>query len=87
MKLKYEFAISTVAGETVAVSVGAGKRNMVIKLNETAELLFGLLAEGAEVSSLSDALMEKYDELDQETARAEAEEFVELLRSNQLLDE
>ena len=43
MKIKYEFAITKVAGETVALSVAAGKRNIVISLNSTAEIIFNLL--------------------------------------------
>jgi len=87
MKLKYEFALSEVAGEIVAVSVGAGDRNMVISLNPTAKFIWELLAEDTDIQSIANALLEKYDGLDEETARAEAEEFVELLRSNQLLDD
>lgn len=87
MKLKYEFALSEVAGETVAVSVGAGDRNMVISLNGTAEFLWKLLAEGTDLDAMAAALVEHYEGLDLETARAESEEYVQLLRDNGLLDE
>lgn len=87
MKIKYEFALSEVAGENVAVSVGAEDRNMVISLNSTARFLWELLAVGTDIDAMAAALVEQYDGLDLETARAEAEEFVELLRSNQLLEE
>lgn len=87
MKIKYEFVLSEVAGENVAVSVGSGDRNMVISLNSTARFMWELLAVGTDIDAMAAALMGKYDGLDSETARAEAEEFVELLRSNQLLDE
>jgi hypothetical protein len=87
MKLKYEFAISEVAGETVAVSVGTNGRNMVVGLNGSAELLFRLLMEGAESDTLIAALVDKYEGLDEATARADAEEFLEVLRDKGLLEE
>lgn len=87
MKIKYEFALSEVAGEIVAVSVGAEDRNMVLRLNSTARFMWELLTVDTDIDSIATSLMDKYDGLDQETAIAEAEEFVELLRSNQLLDE
>ena len=45
MKLKYEFVINNVAGETVAVSVGNndGRFNGYIKLNETGAFIFKML--------------------------------------------
>lgn len=87
MKIKYEFALSEVAGENVAVSVGAEDRNIVISLNSTARFMWELLAEDTDIDTMAAALVDKYDGLDLETARAEAEEFVEMLRGSQLLDE
>lgn len=87
MKIKYEFAISEVAGETVAVSVGAGARNLVVSLNGSAELLWRLLAEGTDMDALTAALLERYEGLDEATARADAEEFVSALRLRELLEE
>ena len=87
MKLKYEFALSEVAGEIVAVSVGAEDRNMVISLNATARFMWELLASHTDVDPMAAALMDKYAGLDMETSRAEVEEFVQLLREQELLDE
>ena len=87
MKIKYEFALSEVAGEIVAVSVGAGDRNMVISLNSTARFMWELLADGTDIDAMAAALMDNYDGLDEDTARVEAEEFVQLLRDQGLLDE
>ena len=42
---------------------------------------------GVAVDTMVEALVEKYDGLDAETARAEAEEFVEQLRKAKLIDE
>jgi hypothetical protein len=87
MKIKYEFAISEVAGEKVAVSVGVMDRNMVITLNHTAELFFSALAQDISFEALVATLMEAYEDLDESTARADTEEFLQLLRDNDLLDE
>ena len=85
MKIKYEFALSEVAGEIVAVSVGAGDRNMMLSLNSTARFMWELLANGTDIDTMAAALVEQYDGLDMETARAEAEEFAQQLRSQDLL--
>ena len=87
MKIKYEFAISEGAGETVAVSVGAEGRNMVIGLNNTALVLWKLLTEGADIDAMIAAMLENFEGIDEENARADAEEFVRLLRDNDLLAE
>lgn len=87
MRLKYEFAISEVAEETVAVSIGTGERNVVISLNSTAHFMWELLAKGTDIDTIVAALMDNYGGLDEMTARADAEEFVEQLRSAGLIDE
>ena len=87
MKIKYEFAISEVAGETVAVSVAAGERNMVVSLNNTAKLLFELLMEGTDMDAMAAAMMDKYEGLDETTAREDIEEFLQILRDKELLEE
>ena len=45
MKLKYQFVINNVAGETIAVSVGDndGRFNGYIKLNETGSFIYKML--------------------------------------------
>lgn len=87
MKIKYEFAITKVAGETVALSVAAGKRNIVISLNSTAEIIFNLLMRGAGIDDLTTALLENYEGLDEATAREDVEQFVQILRDKELLEE
>ena len=48
MKLKYEFAVRTICGESVAVAVGDDSREYhnIISLNETARDIFRLIQEG-----------------------------------------
>lgn len=87
MKIKYEFAVSEVAGESIAVSIVPNHHSVVVTLNTTARFMWELMMAGTDMETMVTALMEKYDGLDLESARAEAEEFVEMLRSNQLLEE
>ena len=87
MKIKYEFAVSEVAGESIAVSIAPEHHSVVVTLNNSARFMWELLVAGTDIEAMTVAPMDRYDGLDQETARAEAEEFVEMLRSNQLLDE
>ena len=48
MKLRYKFVVQNVSGKPVAVAVGQDneKFNGMIKLNESGELVFGLLSSG-----------------------------------------
>ena len=87
MKIKYEFAVSEVAGETIAISTVPDRPSTVVTLNSTARFMWELLADGTDVDTMVEALVEKYDGLDAETARTEAEEFVEQLRKAKLIDE
>ena len=87
MKIKYEFVFSEVEDETVAVSVGTEERNIIISLNESALFLWKLLTEDTSSEALTTALMDSYDGLDCETACAEVNDFLQMLRENGLLDE
>ena len=87
MKIKYEFVYSEVEDETVAVSVGTEERNIIISLNESALFLWKLLTEVTSSEALATALMDSYDGLDRETACAEVNDFLQMLRENGLLDE
>ena len=87
MKIKYEFIVSEVAGETVAISTGANQPSVFVVLNPTAKLLWGILTEGTDVDTMVAALTEEYDGLDEETAREDVEAFVQVLRDKDILDE
>ena len=87
MKIKYEFAVSEVAGETIAISTVPDRPSTVVTLNSTACFMWELLANGTDIDTMVTALIDKYDGLDEESARADAEEFVEQLRNAGLIDE
>ena len=80
MKLKCDFVINNVAGETVAVSVGNNDSfNGYIKLNETGAFIWDLLKEETTVEAIAKALVEKY-EIDIETATRDTEAYICMLK-------
>lgn len=87
MKIKYVFTLSEVAGETVAISAGNDQPSVFVVLNSTAKFLWSRLAEGADPESLVAAMLDEYDGLDEETARADVDAFMQHLRDKQILDE
>ena len=87
MKIKYVFTLSEVAGETVAISAGNNQPSVFVALNSTAKFLWSHLAEGSDPEGLVAAMLEEYDGLDEETARADVDAFIQLLRDKRILDE
>ncbi|MBQ6717413.1 MAG: PqqD family protein [Clostridia bacterium] len=87
MKLKYNFVINQVAGETVAVSVGDndGRFNGYIKLNETGAFIFKMLKKDTTREDIINALLAEYPDATQEVAAESVDELVEQLRKAELL--
>jgi len=87
MKLKYNFVINQVAGETVAVSVGDndGRFNGYIKLNETGAFIFKMLKKDTTREDIINALLAEYPDATQEAAADSVDELVEQLRKAELL--
>ena len=87
MKLKYNFVINNVAGETVAVSVGDndGRFNGYIKLNETGAFIFKMLKKDTTREDIINALLAEYPDATQEAAADSVDELVEQLRKAELL--
>ncbi len=87
MKLKYNFVINQVAGETVAVSVGDndGRFNGYIKLNETGAFIFKMLKKDTTREDIINALLAEYPDATQDAAAESVDELVEQLRKAELL--
>ena len=77
MKLKYDFVINDVAGETVAVSVGdtVGRFNGYIKLNDTGAFIFKMLKKDTTRDELIKAVLKNYPA----ATTADAQESVDTL--------
>ncbi len=85
MKLKEGFILREVAGEHVVLSVGGEvDLNGMITLNDTGCTLWKRLEQEAELSDLTAALLAEY-EVDEPTAQAAAQRFVEKLKELDLL--
>ena len=85
MKLKDGLILRQVAGEHVVLNVGSDvDLNGMITLNQTGCTLWKRLQEEAELSDLTGALLAEY-EVDEATAQAAAERFVEKLKGLDLL--
>lgn len=87
MKLKYNFVINNVAGETVAVSVGDndGRFNGYIKLNETGAFIFKMLKNDTTREDIINALCVEYPDATQDAAAESVDELVEQLQKAELL--
>ncbi len=63
MKLKQEFVLRTIAGDTVLIPVGklGDKFHGVITLNETGKFIWEKLEEGKEPADIAAALTDEYE--------------------------
>ncbi len=87
MKLKYNFVINNVAGETVAVSVGdtAGGFNGYIKLNETGAFIFKALKKDTTREEIIKNLCAEYTDASPEAVADSVDEILEKLDKAELL--
>ncbi len=88
MRIAEGFIVREIAGETIAIPTGESARNLsgLIALNESGKFLFELLQSEQTEDSLTEALLNEFD-IDPETARKDVGEFLEILRSGQVLIE
>ena len=88
MKLKYEFAVRTICGESVAVAISEGSREYhnIISLNETARDIFKLIQEGNDEDAIVAAMLKEYD-VTEEKLRPEVQALIGKLREEGLIVE
>ena len=85
MKLKDDFILRQVAGQTVVLPTGGElDLNMMITLNETGAFLWEHLQSETDEAALVAALLGEYD-VDEATAKKAVENFVAKLRENGFL--
>ena len=77
MKVKDGFVLRTIAGSNIVVPVGAATAqfNGMITLNDSGAFLWRELEKGADVDSLTEALLREYD-VDEATARTCTADFI-----------
>ena len=68
--------------EYMVVAVGEASRlfNGMIRLNETGAFFWENMEKGIEKSALVDKMLERFDDLDRETAEKDLDEFVAKIR-------
>lgn len=88
MKLKYDFAVRDICGETVAIAVGEGSRvyHNIISLNETGRDIFKLIQEGNDEDAIVSKMMKEYD-VTEAKLRPEVQALVAKLREEGLIVE
>ena len=86
MKVKHEFVLLEVAGETLLVPVGAAtlSLNGMLVLNECGRFLWERLPAAESAEELTEELLEEY-EVDRETASQDVRRFLEELRRLDIL--
>jgi len=87
MKIKEGFIKSNLGDECVVVPVGAQTVDFrgLITLNETGEFIWEILQNESEISDVVSELTKEYD-IDEATAKADAEEFVKILSEKGFLE-
>ena len=87
MKLKYDFVINQVAGETIAVSVGNndGQFNGYIKLNETGAAIFNALKKDTTREEIIKTLLAEYPDACEKDVSESIDELIKKLSGAQLL--
>ena len=88
MKLKYNFIVRNVAGQSVALAVGNdnAKFNGMIKLNSVGEFIFKLLENNITEEEILNKITEEYD-ISAEEAKSSVENYLAVLRQNELIEE
>ena len=85
MKLKYEFIINEVAGDTVAVSVGENRFNGYIKLNETGRFIFEALSHDTTLEQIISDMAIAYPDATKEEITETVDEFINKLSAADML--
>ena len=87
MKIKSGFVVRPVAGQHMVVALGEASKsfNGIIKLNESARIIWDMLAEGAERDAIIARLAEEYD-VDRAILAADCDKFIQSLQENNILE-
>lgn len=82
------FVVRQIAGETIAVPSGPSAQSLsgLLALNGSGEFLFNLLQTEQTEDALVQAMLDTY-EVDRDTATADVNEFLAVLRENGILIE
>ena len=87
MKRNDNYIVRTIAGETLLVPTGAAAREFsgLITLNELGAFIWDHLNEARDAQDLAQKIAAEY-EVDLATAQADAQEFLDLLASRNMVE-
>ena len=87
MKVKEGFMLKKMGNQAVVVAVGTASKvfNGMIKLNESGEMMWNLLVDGATEDDLLEAVLEAY-EVDPQLAIKDVEKFIETLKKPGIIE-
>lgn len=82
MKIKGQYVVRKIAGETVVVPVVSDNldSNVLIMLNETGAVLWDLLYKGADEKEIISAFCTEYN-VDEDTVKKDLYEFIDYIES------
>ena len=83
MKIKEGYIIKKLGTGYVVVTVGQASKdfNGMIRLNPAGAFLWDSIKAGKDTrEKLTEAMLERYDDLDEETAKADLDEFLDSIR-------
>ncbi len=88
MKIRKGFVLREVAGRQVVIATGDAAKNFngIIKLNESAVMLWRLIEKGADEEALVQKIIETY-EVDEATAYNDVSMFITKLKGAGIVDE
>ena len=88
MKIKSGFMLRSIAGRNIVVPVGNRSLdfNGMITLNESATFLWEQLEKGAEEQELVRAVLERYEDVDEDLAMKSVSDFLDKLREVDCLE-
>ena len=88
MNIKEGFVLRTVMGETVVVPIGetSEKFHGMIKLNETGAHIWRGVADGLSEDEIAKSLMEKYEDVDYETALRGTQKIIGMMKDEGILE-
>ena len=78
LKTREGFIMRQLGNEYMVVAVGEASKafNGMIRLNETGAFFWENMEQGIEKAALVDKMLERFDDLDRETAEKDLDEFV-----------
>lgn len=82
LKTREGFIMRQLGNEYMVVAVGEASKafNGMIRLNETGAFFWENMEQGIEKAALVDKMLERFDDLDRETAEKDLDEFVAKIR-------